>query len=90
MVIDDAIVLARSIVEAEDSEEAFTRFHKTRSRRTARSVRMSRWWGRIGLWKYPAMVALRDGVMSCGPEGWMERSREAQYCYDPGGLPTIE
>jgi 2-polyprenyl-6-methoxyphenol hydroxylase-like FAD-dependent oxidoreductase len=88
MAIEDAIVLARSIVEADDPDDAFTRFHRIRSRRTARIVRMSRWWGRVGLWKHPAMVALRDRAIRSGPSGWMERAGAAQYCYDPGGLPA--
>jgi 2-polyprenyl-6-methoxyphenol hydroxylase-like FAD-dependent oxidoreductase len=88
MAIEDAIVLARAIVEAPDCESAFTRFHRIRARRTASTVRLSRWWGRIGLWKHPVMVALRNGVMRYGPAGWMERAGTAQYCYDPGTLPT--
>lgn len=87
MAIEDAIVLARSIVEARDAGEAFTRFHQRRARRTARMVRMSRWWGRVGLWKHPLMVALRDRAIRYGPTGWMERAGAAQYIYDPGVLP---
>jgi 2-polyprenyl-6-methoxyphenol hydroxylase-like FAD-dependent oxidoreductase len=89
MAIEDAIVLARAIVEAGGCEEAFTRFHRRRARRTAQIVRLSRWWGRVGLWKHPALTALRDGAIRYGPEGWMERAGAAQYCYDPGGLPAV-
>jgi 2-polyprenyl-6-methoxyphenol hydroxylase-like FAD-dependent oxidoreductase len=88
MAIEDGILLARSIVEAGTCEEAFVRFHARRSRRTAQIVRMSRWWGRVGLWKHPMMTALRDGALRWGPDGWMERAGAAQYCYDPGGLPA--
>ncbi len=35
------------------------------------------------------MVALRDGLIRSGPDGWMERAGAAQYCYDPGALPPI-
>jgi 2-polyprenyl-6-methoxyphenol hydroxylase-like FAD-dependent oxidoreductase len=56
MAIEDAIVLARAIVEARGCEAAFTRFHSSRARRTASTVRLSRWWGRVGL------RALRQGV----------------------------
>ena len=89
MAIEDAIVLARAIVEAGDCEEAFTRFHRRRARRTAQIVRLSRWWGRVGLWKHPALTRLRDGAIRYGPAGWMERAGAAQYCYDPGGLPAV-
>jgi 2-polyprenyl-6-methoxyphenol hydroxylase-like FAD-dependent oxidoreductase len=88
MAIEDGVVLARAIVEADDCEEAFTRFHRRRGRRTAEIVRMSRWWGRAGLWKHPVLTALRDGAIRWGPEGWMEHAGAAQYAYDPGGLPT--
>jgi 2-polyprenyl-6-methoxyphenol hydroxylase-like FAD-dependent oxidoreductase len=87
MAIEDAVVLARAIAEARDSDEAFARFHRRRSRRTTQIVRMSRWWGRAGLWKHPALTALRDGLIRYGPDGWMERAGAAQYTYDPGGLP---
>jgi len=90
MAIEDAIVLARSIVRARTRDEAFERFHASRFRRTARIVRLSRWWGRVGLWKHPAMVAFRNGVIRSGPPGWMERGAAAQYGYDPGGLPMRE
>jgi len=87
MAIEDAVVLARTLVEARDADEAFARFHRRRARRTAQIVRMSWWWGRVGLWKHPALTGLRDGLIRLGPEGWMERAGAAQYCYDPGGLP---
>jgi len=89
MAIEDAIVLARALVEAGSLEEACTRFHRRRARRTAQIVRMSRWWGRVGLWKHPALTALRDGAIRYGPDGWMERAGAAQYRYDPGGLPAV-
>jgi 2-polyprenyl-6-methoxyphenol hydroxylase-like FAD-dependent oxidoreductase len=66
MAIEDAVVLARAIAEAPDSAAAFTTFHRRRSRRTAQIVRMSRWWGRVGLWKHPALIALRDGADPLG------------------------
>ena len=86
MAIEDAIVLARNLVEKESADEAFGGFYRARSRRTARTVRMSRWWGKAGLWKNPALVALRNRVIDLQPEGWMERRGAAQYCHDPGSL----
>jgi 2-polyprenyl-6-methoxyphenol hydroxylase-like FAD-dependent oxidoreductase len=84
MAIEDGIVLARSIVESATYDEAFTRFHRGRARRTAQTVRMSRWWGRFGLWKHPALVALRDGAMRYAPEGWMERGGSSAVLLRPG------
>jgi 2-polyprenyl-6-methoxyphenol hydroxylase-like FAD-dependent oxidoreductase len=89
MAIEDAIVLARCIVEARDGDAAFARFHAHRSSRTAQIVLLSRWWGRVGLWKHPALVALRNGAIRGSPDGWIERAGAAQYYYDPGPLPTI-
>jgi 2-polyprenyl-6-methoxyphenol hydroxylase-like FAD-dependent oxidoreductase len=87
MAIEDAVVLARAIAIAPDAEEAFQRFHAERGRRTARTVRLSRWWGRAGLLASPPLVALRDAALRSGPDGWMERRGAAQYVYDPGVLP---
>ena len=53
-----------------------------------RSCGMSRWWGRAGLWKHPALVALRDGAIRLGPAGLDGARRAAQYGYDPGPLPA--
>ena len=89
MAIEDAIVLARCIVEARDAEAAFARFHADRSTRSAQIVLLSRWWGRVGLWKHPALVALRNAGIRLSPDGWIERAGAAQYHYDPGPLPTI-
>jgi 2-polyprenyl-6-methoxyphenol hydroxylase-like FAD-dependent oxidoreductase len=87
MAIEDAVVLARAIALADDAPQAFARFHRQRTRRTTRIVRLSRWWGRVGLWRHPGIVALRNGAIRCGPDGWLERAGAAQYCYDPGNLP---
>lgn len=88
MAIEDAIVLTRQIAEAPDAEQAFARFYRERIRRTASTVRLSRWWGKAGLFEHPLLVALRDGALRLGPPGWMERQGTSQYCYDPGGLPV--
>ncbi len=87
MAIEDAVVLARCIALAPDPEQAFRRFHRLRARRTARTVRLSRLWGRVGMWKHPGLVALRNTALRLGPADWMERRGREQYCYDPGGLP---
>jgi 2-polyprenyl-6-methoxyphenol hydroxylase-like FAD-dependent oxidoreductase len=88
MAIEDAIVLARAIALADDAPQAFARFHRQRRRRTASIVRLSRWWGRVGRWRHPGIVALRNGAIRRGPDGWLERAGAAQYGYDPGDLPV--
>jgi len=88
MAIEDAVVLARSIVAGADIEAALTRFHHIRSRRTASIIRMSRIWGRVGLWRSALLVALRDGLFRYTPDRWFERAATDQYAYDPGSLAT--
>jgi len=88
MAIEDALVLARAVVQAGNPEEAFRRFFAARRRRASRTVRLSRWWGKAGLVAHPLLVRLRDGAFRLAPDGWLERQGEAQYAYDPGGLPA--
>ncbi|MGH0032859.1 MAG: FAD-dependent monooxygenase [Myxococcota bacterium] len=87
MAIEDGLVLARCIAEAPDPEQAFSRFHRLRARRTARTVRVSRWWGAAGLWASPPATALRDAAFRLTPARLLEAQANAQYAYDPGGLP---
>ena len=88
MAIEDAVVLTRSIMGAPDIEQALTRFYAIRSRRTARIIRMSRIWGRIGLWRSAPLIALRDGLFRHIPDGWFERGATDQYGYNAGALVT--
>ena len=90
MAIEDAIVLARSIVQAGDYSEAFAQFQRSRFRRTSQTVVLSRWWGRMGLLRHPASVALRNAAVRLGRDSWMERVGAAEYRYDPGSLPTLD
>lgn len=86
MAIEDAVVLARSIVRAATLEEAFIAFRAERARRTARTVRMSRLWGAAGLWRHPLLRAMRDASFRYAPSSWLERAARDQYVYDPGPL----
>jgi 2-polyprenyl-6-methoxyphenol hydroxylase-like FAD-dependent oxidoreductase len=86
MAIEDAVVLARAIRVAETPAEAFASFRAQRRRRTARTVRMSRLWGAVGLWRSPLLEALRDAAFRRMPEAWLERGARDQYAYDPGTL----
>jgi len=86
MAIEDAVVLARAIHAAETAAEAFASFHAQRRRRTARTVRMSRLWGAVGLWRSPRLEALRDSAFRRMPEAWLEWGARDQYAYDPGTL----
>jgi 2-polyprenyl-6-methoxyphenol hydroxylase-like FAD-dependent oxidoreductase len=86
LAIEDGLVLARSIRDAGGAEEAFTRFHRERARRAARTVRLSRLWGEAGQWTSPALVWGRDTALRLTPSAVFQRQAAAQYRYLPGPL----
>jgi 2-polyprenyl-6-methoxyphenol hydroxylase-like FAD-dependent oxidoreductase len=86
MAIEDAVVLARAIAYSDDAESAFAQYYSRRSGRTARIVRMSRWWGKSGLWKSPPLVWMRDRGYRLMPLSWYEAGMRDQYNYDAGTL----
>jgi 2-polyprenyl-6-methoxyphenol hydroxylase-like FAD-dependent oxidoreductase len=86
LAIEDAVVLARAIARFEDCESAFSYYYRLRSRRTARVTRLSRWWGRTGLWKAAPLVWMRDGAYRVAPRSLFERGMRDQYSYDVGTL----
>jgi 2-polyprenyl-6-methoxyphenol hydroxylase-like FAD-dependent oxidoreductase len=86
LAIEDAVVLARTIGQASDWESALAHYHRQRGPRTARITRLSRWWGRSGLWKAAPLVWLRDQAYRSTPASWFERGMRDQYGYDPGAL----
>jgi 2-polyprenyl-6-methoxyphenol hydroxylase-like FAD-dependent oxidoreductase len=79
-------VLARTIGQSDDCESAFAHYHRVRAPRTARITRLSRWWGRTGLWKAAPLVWLRDQAYRSTPTSWFEWGMRDQYGYDPGEL----
>jgi 2-polyprenyl-6-methoxyphenol hydroxylase-like FAD-dependent oxidoreductase len=88
MAIEDAVVLARALARADTLASAFARFHRERARRCARTVRLSRLWGDVGLWRHPLATAARDNAFRFTGFGLLERSALDQYAYDPGALPS--
>jgi 2-polyprenyl-6-methoxyphenol hydroxylase-like FAD-dependent oxidoreductase len=86
LAIEDAVVLARTIGQSDDCESAFAHYHRVRAPRTARITRLSRWWGRTGLWKAAPLVWLRDQAYRSTPTSWFEWGMRDQYGYDPGEL----
>jgi 2-polyprenyl-6-methoxyphenol hydroxylase-like FAD-dependent oxidoreductase len=87
LAIEDAVVLARAIVRCGDHERAFAHYHRARARRTARITRLSRVWGRMGLWEAAPLVWLRDRLYRSTPRSWFGRGMRDQYGYDAGALP---
>jgi 2-polyprenyl-6-methoxyphenol hydroxylase-like FAD-dependent oxidoreductase len=88
LALEDAVVLARAIARSDDWESALTHYHRARAARTARITRLSRLWGRTGLWRTAPLVWLRDQVYRHTPDPWFEWGMREQYGYDAGGLPA--
>jgi hypothetical protein len=61
-------------------------YHHARAARTARITRLSRWWGRTGLWKAAPLVWLRDQAYRSTPRSWFDLGMRDQYGYDAGAL----
>lgn len=72
--------------KASDRESALAHYHRERGPRTARITRLSRWWGRSGLWTAAPLAWLRDQAYRSTPASWFERGMRDQYGYDPGAL----
>ncbi len=86
LALEDAVVLARTIRQSADCEGAFAYYHRVRGPRTARITRLSRWWGRSGLWKAAPLVWLRDQGYRSTPRSWFDWGMRDQYGYDAGAL----
>lgn len=86
LAIEDAVVLARAIARFDGCESAFSYYHDLRARRTARIARLSRWWGRTGLWKAAPLVWMRDRAYRVTPDSWFAWGMRDQYGYDAGTL----
>ena len=88
MAIEDAVVLARVLVEHRDLEKALCAYEKERVSRARLITVTSRVWGHVGLWSAAPLVRLRDGFFRITPDRVFRRTLLQQYSYDPGQLPT--
>ncbi|HJL16997.1 MAG TPA: FAD-dependent monooxygenase [Sandaracinaceae bacterium LLY-WYZ-13_1] len=89
MAIEDAVVLARCLVEHEpDPGAAFRAFEAERTERCARIVEQSRTVGRVGTWSNPLAVAVRTMAFRLMPDAMMERAMREHLGYDAGPLPA--
>jgi 2-polyprenyl-6-methoxyphenol hydroxylase-like FAD-dependent oxidoreductase len=86
LAIEDAVVLARALSQSGECETALTYYHHARAARTARITRLSRWWGRTGLWRAAPLVWLRDQAYRSTPRSWFDLGMRDQYGYDAGAL----
>jgi 2-polyprenyl-6-methoxyphenol hydroxylase-like FAD-dependent oxidoreductase len=86
LAIEDAVVLARAVARSDDCERAFSHYYRVRSRRTARIMQLSRWWGSTGLWTAAPLVWARDQAYRLTPRSLFEWGMRDQYGYDVGSL----
>lgn len=89
MAIEDAVVLARSMADHPgDHAAALAEFHRGRARRTARVVRMSAMFGRLGSLRNPSAIRLREASLRFAPTALSKRSFSGVVGFDPGPLHT--
>jgi 2-polyprenyl-6-methoxyphenol hydroxylase-like FAD-dependent oxidoreductase len=66
MAIEDGIVLARCLSASTDAVMAFRRYERLRYTRTARIVKVSRYYGAMGQWENPGAAWLRNMLLRFG------------------------
>lgn len=87
MAIEDAVVLARALVDERDHAAAFAAYERERRARTGRIVELSRRFGRVGQWRHPAAVWVRELMARVTPRRLVEAEVRRQIGYDAGSLP---
>ena len=86
MAIEDAVILARAIIENSEIERAFRIYETLRYSRTARVVNISRHYGNIGQWKNPVAAKIRRFLVSLGSGSQAEKNYRKFVDYDPGNV----
>ena len=81
--------LARSMADHPgDHAAALAEFHRGRARRTARVVRMSAMFGRLGSLRNPSAIRLREASLRFAPTALVEAPFSGVVGFDPGPLHT--
>lgn len=86
MAIDDAVVLARALAQAETAPEAFQLYEVTRLARTTMIVRRSWRFGALTCWKNPLAVKLREWFVRLTPRSVLETELRRQILENVGTL----
>ena len=89
MAIEDAAVLAQAVDALPGVETAFRVYEATRAERTARVVRESLKFGRMGQWGNPLACALRNWMVRVAPGGGVEKTFRELWAYDAWNVPLV-
>lgn len=79
LAIEDAVVLANCIESHEDPKLAFAEFERKRIPRTTQIVNTSYQLGKIGQWKNPFLIRVRNTMMKLAPERITDKQLEFLY-----------
>ena len=88
MAIEDAVVLARALQDYKELEQALSVYEAARLARTKWITKLSRIWGRVGLWRAAPLTWLRDRFYQMTPDAIFLKILRSQYSYDPGHATT--
>lgn len=86
MAIEDAWVLAQQLVAHDDIGSAFRAYEAARYDRVEWMVRTSYQHGKLGQWKRPWAMSLRERMLRATPMSFMRRLWHKQLGYEPGPL----
>jgi 2-polyprenyl-6-methoxyphenol hydroxylase-like FAD-dependent oxidoreductase len=92
MAVEDAMVLTRALVRLaperryDDHERVFAAYEAERVARTSKIVELSRRLGRLGQWRNPVAVRVRELLARLTPASALERMVRQQIGYDAGDL----
>jgi 2-polyprenyl-6-methoxyphenol hydroxylase-like FAD-dependent oxidoreductase len=89
MAIEDGAVLAQAAAAIPDVATAFRVYERTRFARTARIVRESLKFGRIGQWENPVACWLRGMTVKMGREAGLRRQFQELWLYDAWDAPLM-
>lgn len=89
MAIEDAAVLAHAVGTIPSLETAFRVYEETRFERTARIVRESLKFGRMGQWENRLMCGLRNAMIRMMPDNGLRKQFEDLWMYDAWEAPLV-
>lgn len=86
MAIEDAMVMARSLMKHANLSDALQSYEQARNKRTASIVRQSRSFGKLANWKHPFAVWMRELLVQATPQFLIQQAIRSQSSFDAGDL----